>query len=191
MTEYTEGTEGTPIPWWLVLLQGIAAVIVGIFLLTAPGITLLFLIQVLGFFWLISGILGIVSIFIDSSLWGWKLFSGILGIIAGIVVLQHPIWSTLLVPAVLVIFLGIQAIISGGASLILAFQGGGWGMGILGVLNIILGLVLLINPWIGVAVLPFILGALGLVGGIAGIVGAFAIRRGSAAQAARVATRTT
>ena len=191
MTEYTEGTEGTPIPWWLVLLQGIAAVIVGIFLLTAPGITLLFLIQVLGFFWLISGILGLVSIFIDSSLWGWKLFSGILGIIAGIVVLQHPIWSTLLVPAVLVIFLGIQAIISGGASLVLAFQGGGWGMGILGVLNIILGLVLLINPWIGVAVLPFILGALGLVGGIAGIVGAFAIRRGSAAPATRGATRTT
>jgi uncharacterized membrane protein HdeD (DUF308 family) len=146
-------------------------VIVGIFLLTAPGITLLFLIQVLGFFWLISGILGIVSIFIDSSLWGWKLFSGVLGIIAGIVVLQHPLWSTLLVPAVLVIFLGIQAIISGGASLVLAFQGGGWGMGILGVLNIVLGLVLLINPWIGVAVLPFILGALGLVGGIAGIVG--------------------
>jgi uncharacterized membrane protein HdeD (DUF308 family) len=50
MTEYTESTEGTPIPWWLVLLQGIAAVIIGIFLLTAPGITLLFLVQVLGIF---------------------------------------------------------------------------------------------------------------------------------------------
>ena len=64
MTEYTESTEGTPIPWWLVLLQGIAAVIIGVFLLTAPGITLLFLVQVLGFFWLIGGILGIMSIFI-------------------------------------------------------------------------------------------------------------------------------
>ena len=191
MTEYTESTEGTPVPWWLVLLQGIAAVIIGIFLLTAPGITLLFLVQVLGFFWLIGGILGIVIISIDSSLWGWKLVSGILGIIAGLVVLQHPLWSTILIPAVLVFFLGIQGIISGGASLILAFQGGGWGMGILGVLNVILGLVLLFNPLIGVAVLPFFLGALGLVGGIAAIVGAFAIRRDSAVQETREVPGTT
>jgi uncharacterized membrane protein HdeD (DUF308 family) len=191
MTEYTARTEGTPIPWWLVLLQGIAAVILGIFLLTAPGITLLFLIQVLGFFWLMSGILGIVSIFIDSSLWGWKLISGILGTLAGLVVLQHPLWSTILIPAILVFFLGIQGIISGGANLILAFQGGGWGMGILGVLNIILGLVLLFNPLIGLTVLPLFLGTLGLVGGIAAIVGAFAIRRGSAAQETGAATRTT
>jgi uncharacterized membrane protein HdeD (DUF308 family) len=191
MTEYTARTEGTPIPWWLVLLQGIAAVILGIFLLTAPGITLLFLIQLLGFFWLMSGILGIVSIFIDSSLWGWKLISGILGTLAGLVVLQHPLWSTILIPAILVFFLGIQGIISGGANLILAFQGGGWGMGILGALNGILGLVLLFNPLIGAAVLPFFLGALGLVGGIAAIVGAFAIRRDSAMQETREAPGTT
>ena len=105
--------------------------------------------------------------------------------------LQHPLWSTILLPAILVIFLGIQAIVSGGASLILAFQGGGWGMGILGVLNVILGLVLLFNPLIGAAVLPFFLGALGLVGGIAAIVGAFAIRRDSAVQETREVPGTT
>ena len=183
-TTYAETTEGTTIPWWLVLLQGIAAVIIGILLLTSPGITLLSLIQVIGFFWLIGGILGIVGIFIASSLWGWKLVSGILGILAGIVVLQHPVWSSILIPAILVIFLGIQAIISGGASLVLAFQGGGWGMGILGVLNIILGLVLLFNPLIGVVVLPFVLGSCSLIGGLAAIVIAFKMRGRSAAQEA-------
>jgi uncharacterized membrane protein HdeD (DUF308 family) len=183
-TTYAESAEGTTIPWWLVLLQGIAAVIIGILLITSPGITLLALIQVVGFFWLIGGILGIVGIFIDSTLWGWKLVSGILGILAGIVVLQHPVWSTVLVPAILVVFLAIQAIISGAASIVLAFQGGGWGTGILGVLNIVLGLVLLFNPWIGVAILPFVLGAFGLVGGIAAIVIAFKMRGGSAAHEA-------
>jgi uncharacterized membrane protein HdeD (DUF308 family) len=178
MTAYTERTEGAGIPWWLVLLEGIAAVIIGILLLMVPGNALLALVQVMGFFWLIGGIFRIVSIFIDSSLWGWKLVSGILGILAGIVVLQHPVWSTVLVPAILVIFLGIQAIISGGASLVLAFQGGGWGVGILGVLNIVLGLVLLFNPLIGVVVLPFVLGGFALVGGIVAIVLAF--RRRSA-----------
>jgi uncharacterized membrane protein HdeD (DUF308 family) len=42
--------EGVSIPWWLTLLEGIAAVIIGLFLITAPGITLLFLVQVTGFF---------------------------------------------------------------------------------------------------------------------------------------------
>ena len=183
-TTYAERTEGTTIPWWLVLLEGIAAVVIGILLLTSPGITLFALIQVIGFFWLIGGILGIVGIFIDSSLWGWKLVSGILGILAGIVVLQHPVWSSILIPAILVIFLGIQAIISGGAGLVLAFQGGGWGRGILGVLNIILGLVLLFNPLIGVAVLPFMLGSISFIGGLSAIVIAFKMRGGSAAQEA-------
>ena len=183
-TTYAERTEGTTIPWWLVLLEGTAAVVIGILLLTSPGITLFALIQVIGFFWLIGGILGIVGIFIDSSLWGWKLVSGILGILAGIVVLQHPVWSSILIPAILVIFLGIQAIISGGAGLVLAFQGGGWGRGILGVLNIILGLVLLFNPLIGVAVLPFMLGSISFIGGLSAIVIAFKMRGGSAAQEA-------
>ena len=189
-TTYAERTEGTTIPWWLVLLEGIAAVVIGILLLTSPGITLFALIQVIGFFWLIGGILGIVGIFIDSSLWGWKLVSGILGILAGIVVLQHPVWSSILIPAILVIFLGIQAIISGGAGLVLAFQGGGWGRGILGVLNIILGLVLLFNPLIGVAVLPLMLGSISLIGGLSAIVIAFKMRGGSAAQEAGEPRRT-
>ena len=170
--------EGVSIPWWLTLLEGIAAVIIGLFLITAPGITLLFLVQVTGFFWLIGGILRVVSIFVDRSLWGWKLFGGIIGILAGIVVLQHPLWSTLLVPAVYVIILGIQGIIVGGVSLVMAFRGGGWGTGILGALNIVFGIILLLNPvFIGIAILPFVLGAFALVGGIAAIIGAFMLRR--------------
>ena len=151
--------------------------IIGIFLLTAPGITLLFLVQVTGFFWLIGGILRIVSIFIDSSSWGWKLLVGILGVLAGIVVLQHPVWSTLLLPAIYVIILGVQGIISGVVSMVIAFRGEGWGIGILGALSIVFGIVLLLNPFfIGVAVLPFVLGAFALIGGIAAIVMAFRAR---------------
>ena len=176
MTAFAQRTEGMDSPWWLVLLEGIAAAIIGLFLLTAPGATLFVLVQVLGIFWLVGGIFRTVSIFIDTSLWGWKLVGGVLGILAGIVVLQHPLWSSVLVPAVYVIILGIQGLISGGVSLVLAFSGGGWGVGILGALSIIFGLVLLFNVWIGVAVLPYILGAVGIVGGGAAIAVAFAMR---------------
>ena len=183
--------ESMSIPWWLVLLEGIAAVIIGIFLLTAPSITLLFLVQVAGFFWLVGGVLRTVSIFVDSSLWGWKLLGGIIGILAGMVVLQHPLWSTLLVPAVYVIILGIQGLMFGGTSLVVAFRGGGWGAGILGALSIVFGIILLLNPvFIGIAVLPFVLGAFALVGGIAAVVGAFRLRsrRPSVPQTGEVRT---
>ena len=176
MTAFAQRTEEASLPWWLVLLEGIAAAIIGLFLLTAPGATLFVLIQVLGIFWLVGGLFRIVSIFLDSSLWGWKLIAGALGIVAGIVVLQHPVWSSVLVPAIYVIILGIQGLVLGGVNLVMAFRGEGWGIGILGALSIVFGLVLLFNVWIGVAVLPFVLGAVGIVGGGAAIAIAFAMR---------------
>jgi len=176
MTTDALSAEYKGIPWWLILLQGIALVIVGILLLTAPGATLLILVQFLGLWWLIQGLFQIISIFLDSSLWGWKLFAGILGIVAGIIILQHPLWSAILVPGVVIIILGIQALIFGVVELVQAFQGGGWGIGLLGVLSIIFGIVLLANPLMDVAVLAYVLGALGLVGGIAAVVAAFTLR---------------
>ena len=175
MTAFVEGTEETGFPWWLVLLEGIEAAIVGLFLLTAPGATLFVLIQALGIYWLVGGIFRIISIFIDNSLWGWKLVGGVFGILAGIVVLQHPLWSSVLVPAVYLVVLGIQGLVLGGVSLVIAFRGEGWGVGILGALSIVFGLVLLFNVWIGVAFLPFVLGVFGIVGGVA-IVMAFVMR---------------
>ena len=73
------------------------------------------------------------------------MFIGLLGIVAGIIVIQHPLWGSFVLPAVAAIILGIQGLIVGVVSLILAFKGGGWGVGILGVLSIVIGLLLLFN----------------------------------------------
>src|SRR5215203_5919243 len=83
MTAFAQRTEERGLAWWLVLLEGIAAAIIGLFLLTAPGATLFVLIQVLGIFWLVGGIFRIIGIFIDTSLWGWKLIGGAFGIVGG------------------------------------------------------------------------------------------------------------
>ena len=176
MTATTASPQGRLVPWWLVLIEGIAAVILGILLLTNPAATVAILVQFLGIYWLIAGIFRIVSIFIDSTAWGWKLFAGIVGIIAGVLILQHPIWSTILVPTTLVWLLGFAGIIIGVINLLQAFQGGGWGIGILGVLSILFGLVLLLNPVVGAVALPWVLGLLGIVGGIAAIVMAFRLK---------------
>jgi uncharacterized membrane protein HdeD (DUF308 family) len=170
------GAEETSFPWWLVLLQGIFGAIFGLLLLIAPGATLIFLVQVLGLYLLISGVFRIVSLFIDRSLWGWKLFAGIVGIIAGIVLVQHPSWSALAVPIYIAYLVGFLSIIEGVVGLVHAFRGGGWGAGILGILSIVFGLIVVLNPLIGVVALPFVLGGFMLVGGLAAIAISFRIR---------------
>jgi uncharacterized membrane protein HdeD (DUF308 family) len=170
-------TVQTPqIPWWLILLQGIFSALIGLLLIISPGVTTLVLIQFLGFYWFISGIFGLVSIFIDSSLWGWKLFAGLLGILAGLAIIQNPLWSTLIVPGTLVIILGFEGMVIGVVNLIQAFSGGGWGVGILGALSILFGLLLVANPLVGATTLVILLGILGIAGGISAIIYAFQAR---------------
>ena len=51
------------------------------------------------------------------------------------------------------------------------------GRGHPGALSIVFGIILLLNPvFIGIAVLPFVLDAFALVGGIAAVIGAFMLR---------------
>jgi uncharacterized membrane protein HdeD (DUF308 family) len=154
------------VPWWLVLLEGIAAIIIGVLLLVAPGTTVLVLTQILGFYFLISGLFAIISIFMDSSLWGWKLVVGILGILSGIIVIRHPLWSAVIIPTLIVIFLAVQAIINGAIKIYQSITGGGFGTLILGIVNIIIGLILLFNPFMAAYVLPLVLGIFAIIGGV-------------------------
>lgn len=173
MTAVTVESETKAVPWWLLLIEGIALIILGLLWLASPGATTVVFIQVLGIYWLIAGIFRIVSMFLDHSMWGWKLAAGILGILAGIIVLQHPLWSPFVVGATLVILLGVQGLIGGAIGVYQAFKGAGWGIGILGAVSIIFGLYLLFNIGSATLVLPWVLGIFAIVGGIAAIVMAF------------------
>jgi uncharacterized membrane protein HdeD (DUF308 family) len=173
----TTQTKPSSTPWWLILIEGIAAIIVGILLLANPGSTLAVLVRLLGIYFLVTGILSIVAIFIDSAAWGWKLFAGVIGILAGFIIIEYPLWSTFLVPTTFVFVIAIFAIIIGLINLVHAFQGAGWGKGILGVLSILLGIALLARPILATISLPLVLGILGIVGGILAIINAFRVRR--------------
>lgn len=170
------GEQERAMPWWIPLIQGVALVIIGILLFTNTAATAVVLARVLALYWLISGIMEIVSIFIDRSAWGLKLLGGIIGIWAGIFILDSPIAGTLALGFGVVIILGIQAIILGLINLVQAFRGAGWGIGLLGVINIIFGIILLSNTLIAVATLPWVLGGFAIVGGIASIVMAFRLK---------------
>jgi uncharacterized membrane protein HdeD (DUF308 family) len=175
------GGRGQALPWGLVLVEGIVVALLGLVLLVAPGASLVFLVELLGIYLLIAGIFRIVGIFLDSSSWGWKLAAAILCLIAGLAILSNPLWSTTVASTWLVILVGFLAMLQGAAGLIVAFQGGGWGMGALSALGILLGLFLVINPLIGVATLTFILAIFMLIGGVGAVIQAFRMRREAAA----------
>lgn len=164
--------------WWIVLLEGIAAVILGILLITDPGLTLVSLTVFLGVYWLIGGIFDLVRMFMDHSQWGWRLASGLLGILAGLLVVRNPLWAALLVPVTLVWVLAAVGIVIGVLEIVRAFRGSGWSAGIFGLLSLGLGLVLLAgNILATTAILIFAAAGFAIVGGIAAIVFSFFLRK--------------
>ena len=163
--------------WWVFLLQGIAGILLGLMLLTDPGATLLVLVTFLGFYWLFTGVMALVRMFVDHSvLWLWSLLIGIVGIFAGLVVLRHPLLAALTAPAVIVIVLGVQGVVMGVLDIVGGFTGGGVGSFFIGVINFVIGLLLLGAPFAAALAVPLVFGVLLLIQGIALIVLALRVR---------------
>ena len=166
-------------PWWLTLINGILALIIGsIMLWGAVGAkveTYLVLVTFLGIYWVIEGIFNIVFLFIDHTMWGWKLFTGVISIAAGMYILSYPILAAVALPKIFALVLGIWGIMYGIVLLIMAFKGGGWAAGILGALGIIFGIALTLNYYVlgmGLAML-WSASVLAVIGGIVMIFQAF------------------
>lgn len=165
--------------WWIFFLRGTALLILGILLIIAPEMTMVTLILLIGIYWLIGGFFSFIEIFLKSSNlhWVWLLVSGILGIVAGILVLRHPLISTVFVLTVLVLILAINGLIMGTMYLIRGIKGDGAGHIFLGIIDIIFGIILLANPLIAATILPIIIGIFAIIGGFASTAFAFRIRK--------------
>jgi uncharacterized membrane protein HdeD (DUF308 family) len=163
--------------WWVFLLQGFAGIIIGLMLITEPGATLVALTTVLGFYWLITGVLALVQVFVDRATpWVWSLLAGLVGILAGLFVLRHPLVAALTVPTVLVIILGIQGLVIGAVQIIGGFKGGGIGPFILGAINVLVGILLLGSPVAAALAVPLVFGVLLLIQGAGLMILAFRVR---------------
>jgi uncharacterized membrane protein HdeD (DUF308 family) len=136
------------------------------------------LVVILGAYWLVTGILELISIFQSRRQWGWKMFVGIVSILAGGYILVYPAAAAIALPQIIVLVLGIWGIIQGIIFIMMAFAGGGLGAGIIGALALFLGIVLVINytnPGVGLTLI-WVAGALALAGGIFMIIQAFRSR---------------
>ncbi len=165
------------LPWWIVLLQGVVTLGLGVLLLVWPIETLLVLVTFLGVYWLIGGIVTLASVFTESEHRGWGIASGLLGIIAGILVLLYPFFSTLLIPSFFAILIGVWGILIGALNVAAGIKGAGIGATALGIISAILGILLLAHPLVGAAALVFVFGIFSIIGGIALIAAGVMLRK--------------
>src|SRR5215831_6916264 len=81
--------------WWLLLLRGLAAIIVGIIAFTHPGWALIGLVFVLAFYSFVAGALALTAsaVGVGGDRWWALLLEGILGIVAAILIWNWPVAS--------------------------------------------------------------------------------------------------
>jgi uncharacterized membrane protein HdeD (DUF308 family) len=163
--------------WWVFLLEGIASLIFGGLLIVHPAKTLVAIVIFLGFYWLFVGVLELVRVFVDRSVpWYWSLLIGIVGIAAGIIVLNHPVFAAIVLPTAIVVWLGILGLVIGVFAMIGGFTGGGVGSFIFGLVNFVIGLILLGSPMVAALAVPLVFGILLLIQGVILIIWAFRVR---------------
>ena len=170
--------------WWLVLLRGIAAILLGILLFTNPGAVLMVIMIYIGIYWLLDGVFTIFASLKgrrNMEHWGWGLFVGIISILAGLAVISQPVLSALLTTTFLAYLVGFMAIVSGISSLVSGFRlrkaSGEWSMIIGGLMSLLFGLLLVFNPLFSSFVLLSVAGVFALIGGIILLIFAFRIRK--------------
>ena len=172
--------------WALFLTEGIILVILGIAAIVLPPIATLAFTIIIGWVFLISGVVGLFTTFWARHVPGfwWSLISAIIGIAAGVVLLLWPITGTLSLTLVLIAFFVIEGIVS----IMYAIEHrnqltGRWGwMLVSGIIDLILaGIIFAGLPGTAVWALGLLVGINMLFGGAALIAMALAARHPAAA----------
>jgi len=100
--------------WKLFLVEGIVLVILGVAAVMLPLIATIAIALVVGWIFLLSGVVGLLATFRMRSAPGfwWSLLSGILGVVAGIVLLRWPLSGAFSLTLVLTLFLVLEGVVS-------------------------------------------------------------------------------
>jgi uncharacterized membrane protein HdeD (DUF308 family) len=158
--------------WVLFLIEGIVLVVLGILAIIVPPLATITFTLFLGWLFLISGIMGLITTFWarhSPGFW-WSLLSAVLAIAAGIVLLVEPLRGAVTLTLLLIVFF----IIEGVLTIMYAFEhkkdlSGRWGwMLASGVIDLILaGIILIGLPGTAAWALGLLVGINMLFGGSA------------------------
>jgi uncharacterized membrane protein HdeD (DUF308 family) len=105
--------------WQLFLAQGVIMIILGVLAVIWPGISTLAVDIYVGWLFLLSGIVGIASMFLAQNVQAflWSLLTAALSLFVGIVLLWHPVEGAISLTLVLIAFFIVEGIFQIVASL--------------------------------------------------------------------------
>jgi uncharacterized membrane protein HdeD (DUF308 family) len=173
--------------WWALALRAIAAIIIGVFALTRPGITVIALVTLFGVYAMADGLFAIVAAIRGihaRERWGWMMFEGIVGLIVGIVALTNPAIGALALTWLVAgwaLSTGVLEIIAG--IRLRKIMTGEWLLLVAGILSVILAFLIISRPRLGIVLLVSWVGAYALISGIVLLGVAFRVRSWTKAHA--------
>ena len=100
--------------WVLFLIEGIVLVVLGAFAVLVPAVATIAVTILLGWLFLISGIVGLITTFWMRSAPGfwWSLISAALGIVVGLLLLARPLGGALSLTLLLIAFFIVEGAVS-------------------------------------------------------------------------------
>ncbi len=143
--------QGIARRWWVLLLNGICAILFGVVAFAWPGLTVLVLVFLFGFYCISDGITAIAASFAvrhQTGRFWWQMFLvGALSVIAGITALFWPGETAV----VILLIIGIWAIAHGVMEIIAAIElrkaiNNEWLLALAGVVSLLFGIALISRP---------------------------------------------
>ncbi len=100
--------------WVLFLVEGVILVILGVVAIVVPPIATLAVTILIGWLFLISGIVGLITTFMARHAPGfwWSLLSAVLAIAAGLVLLIWPLGGVVTLTLLLIVFFTIEGVLT-------------------------------------------------------------------------------
>jgi uncharacterized membrane protein HdeD (DUF308 family) len=165
--------------WWSLALRGVAAIIFGVATWLWPDLTLLVFVLLFGIFAIADGLFNIAAAvlgFADEPRW-LPFAMGIVSMLIGIAAIAWPGITV----AVLIYFVAIWAIVTGAFTILntLLLQGEQehlWPLLFIGVVSILFGIAIGINPDAGAAALAWLIGAYAVLYGLLCLLLAYRLR---------------
>jgi len=166
--------------WWVVLLNGLAAIAFGILAIAWPGPTLLVLIILFGAYCLADGITAIYASFARNekgATWWQMLLLGVVSILAGIAAFAWPGLTAL----ALVMVIAAWSVVHGIFEIIAAIElrkviDNEWLLALAGVVSILFGIVLFARPGEGALALVWVIGFFAIARGVLLVMLSFRLR---------------
>jgi uncharacterized membrane protein HdeD (DUF308 family) len=163
--------------WQLVVLRGVVAVLFGVVAIAWPEITVLSLAILFGVYTLLDGVTAIAMGIGQGSDRRYLIALGVLGVVAGLISL---IWPQITV-VVLLVVIAVWAIVAGVTQIAAAIRlrkviRNEWFLALSGVIALVLGLLLIVQPAEGAIALVIAIATFAVVWGVTLIVFGFRLR---------------